>query len=318
VALDLGRFDKPDPRAEKLWKVKQLVIEAKVLCQNGKLGESIDKLNDAIEIEPNYAPIYYWRAMSYKDHQMSLYRQSESPEIQRRDLTWGTADIKHYVQLAPSDFWGMNLFMTITTCSASGFDIHGSVLPGQPISPLVTQLATKLIESENLPNDQLAEAYMHRASARTRFGPGDRGVLSDLSEAIRLSPQDAQPYRMRAEFTQRVDPAGSAADLRKAQELGRAYQARVANDYAWWLATAKEARERDGPKAYEWANRACQLTNYGNWGYIDTLAAAYAEAGDFKAAVEWENKALELAPNAEKDKCQQRLDMYMQRKPFRQ
>ena len=63
---------------------------------------------------------------------------------------------------------------------------------------------------------------------------------------------------------------------------------------------------------------ACQLTNYKNWGFIDTLSAAYAEAGDFKSAIEWETKALALASGADKHVCQERIELYKQGKAYRQ
>jgi hypothetical protein len=51
----------------------------------------------------------------------------------------------------------------------------------------------------------------------------------------------------------------------------------------------------------------------------DTLAAAYAEAGDFMTAVEWQEKAQALyADPADKQKGAERLALYRDRKPYRQ
>jgi hypothetical protein len=54
---------------------------------------------------------------------------------------------------------------------------------------------------------------------------------------------------------------------------------------------------------------------------IDTLAAAYAEAGDFAEAVQWQVKAIELLPPNPspllKAPLQSRLDLYKSGKPFR-
>jgi hypothetical protein len=57
--------------------------------------------------------------------------------------------------------------------------------------------------------------------------------------------------------------------------------------------------------------------------YLDTLAAAYAEAGRFEEAVRWQEKALAdpaLAKQVSREeyaRCRQRLDLYKQRKPYR-
>ena len=70
-AVKLARYEQPDPQADKLWKVRKLVDEAKVLSANNKYSESVAKLNEARRIEPNYGLIYYER--------QCLPRASNSP-----------------------------------------------------------------------------------------------------------------------------------------------------------------------------------------------------------------------------------------------
>jgi serine/threonine-protein kinase len=75
---------------------------------------------------------------------------------------------------------------------------------------------------------------------------------------------------------------------------------------------------RDGDLAFGNANRAYQLSGGKEWSYSDTLAAAYAESGDFKQAVAWETKAIDLAKDeASKKQCRARLERYQARKPYR-
>ncbi len=56
------------------------------------------------------------------------------------------------------------------------------------------------------------------------------------------------------------------------------------NSYAWMKATLPFDEFRDGKKAVELANYACELSKWKKPHIIDTLAAAHAEVGDFDKA----------------------------------
>ncbi len=75
----------------------------------------------------------------------------------------------------------------------------------------------------------------------------------------------------------------------------RANWPEVLNSLARIYATYKDHKLRDGPTAVQLAQRACELTDYKNPRILDTLAAAYAEAGRFSEAVKTAEKALKLA-----------------------
>jgi hypothetical protein len=53
------------------------------------------------------------------------------------------------------------------------------------------------------------------------------------------------------------------------------------DELAWLLATYPDSKSRDGSDAVRLAERACVLTERRIPALLDTLAAAYAEAGDF-------------------------------------
>lgn len=57
------------------------------------------------------------------------------------------------------------------------------------------------------------------------------------------------------------------------------------NNLAWLLATCSDDTVRDGAEAVRHAERACHLTEFKDTKIISTLAAAYAEAGNYSKAV---------------------------------
>jgi hypothetical protein len=88
---------------------------------------------------------------------------------------------------------------------------------------------------------------------------------------------------------------------------------------AWILATSPDATYRDGRLAVAAATRASELTNGRDGRVLSTLAAAYAEIGDFATAVRWQERALEqVAAEGRSLKPEQdRLSLYRSAKPFR-
>jgi hypothetical protein len=95
---------------------------------------------------------------------------------------------------------------------------------------------------------------------------------------------------------------------------------RSLNALAWFLATCQDDSIRNGAEAVRHATKACELTYWQEWKYIDTLAAAWAECGDFKRAVEYGQQALELKDldEASRKKTEDRIALYRKRQPLRE
>lgn len=93
----------------------------------------------------------------------------------------------------------------------------------------------------------------------------------------------------------------------------------VCNNLAMMLASCPEAKCRDGKKAVEAATRACVLTDWKEAEFLDTLAAACAEAGDYSAAIKWQKRALEILTD-ERNRAifRTRLALYEAGKPYRE
>ena len=88
------------------------------------------------------------------------------------------------------------------------------------------------------------------------------------------------------------------------------------NNLAWLFATAKATDYRDGKKAVELALKACELSDWKNPMYLDTLATAYARAGDFDNAVKWQEKVLTFPEYAYYTEAKKRLHLYRKHKPW--
>jgi len=94
---------------------------------------------------------------------------------------------------------------------------------------------------------------------------------------------------------------------------------RALNSLAWLRATCLEPGIRDGKEAVKLAIKACELSEWKDWGIIDTLAAAYAEIGDFDQAIKYEKQVVEMIkPSTGRRKLQQRVALYERHKPYRE
>jgi hypothetical protein len=70
---------------------------------------------------------------------------------------------------------------------------------------------------------------------------------------------------------------------------------RMLDELAWLLATYPNSNARDGAESVRLAERACELTDRRVPALLATLAAAYAEAGDFPRAIAAGEEALSVA-----------------------
>jgi tetratricopeptide (TPR) repeat protein len=94
------------------------------------------------------------------------------------------------------------------------------------------------------------------------------------------------------------------------------------NDTAWLLATSADAALRNGAEAVPLAERAVQISQAHEPTLMGTLAAAYAEAGNYEKAIETEQHAADLATQQGKQELaatlRGRLAILQARTPIRQ
>ncbi len=137
----------------------------------------------------------------------------------------------------------------------------------------------KLLELE----PENSHAHNHRGAAHLRKGDYDK-ALQDFDEEIRLTPTLANGY----------------------------------NSKAWVLATCTDDKVRNGKAAVEAATKACELSQWKNSGFLDTLAAAYAESGDFETAIKHQEQVRLLAHPAKHPDHDARLTLYRAGKAYRE
>jgi tetratricopeptide (TPR) repeat protein len=162
-------------------------------------------------------------------------------------------------------------------------------------------------------------AFKNRASDFGALNDFER-ALRDWNEGIRLNPRDPIALAMRG-FC--LNNLGRYEDALK--DYYQAIQmdpkcASAWNNLAWLRATCPADSKRNAKEAVAAATKACECSNWKNWSRLDTLAAAYAEAGDFDQAAKIQKQALSMdqSDDPRRKAMHFRLSLYEQHQPFRQ
>jgi len=152
-------------------------------------------------------------------------------------------------------------------------------------------------------------------------------AISHYRETLKLNPDNlAAHYRLAAahhELGATLQKAGRAAEAlqhyRRSLEL-KDDSPMTLTRAAWLLATTVDDNVRSPTDAVTLASRASELTGHGHPAVEDTLAVAYAAAGDFDRAVATAKHALELItdPGHEKaiQEIRRHLELFRNKTPF--
>lgn len=178
----------------------------------------------------------------------------------------------------------------------------------------------RIIEAMKVDPREKAEAYYSRAAAWYEKGDFDNAI-SDYTKAIEINPKYAEAVFSRANtWHEKRDYASAAIDYERATELDP-QNALVYNNYSWLLSTCPDSKFRDGQKALELAQKAVAI-NPDEVFFLSTLAAAYAELGNFKEAVQTVEKAILLLKKTNKENLMDilipQLEYYKAGKPWRE
>jgi tetratricopeptide (TPR) repeat protein len=166
-------------------------------------------------------------------------------------------------------------------------------------------------------------AYYNRARVFARQHKWEV-VIRDTTVVLREPQWLTDAGALRGVANQELGHYGAAlADFDKVISFHRqdTATARALNGRAWLRATCPDAAFRNGPLALEDAKRAATMLKTAS--VIDTLAAAFAEVGDFDSAIGCERLALpEIKPSTIdgpklKLSLQKHLSSFTQHRPWR-
>jgi tetratricopeptide (TPR) repeat protein len=164
-----------------------------------------------------------------------------------------------------------------------------------------------------------ADAHGNLANVLAAQGRLEEAVR-EYQETIALVPNSAQAHFKYGQALQaQHDDAGAKIEYEQALALEPKHGG--ANlSLAWLLATCSDGSLRDGNRAVEMARQAEALSGGESPQVLDTLAAAYAEAGRYGEAVATAKRALELSATRNNqplaEGIQLRLKLYEVNTPY--
>jgi len=194
------------------------------------------------------------------------------------------------------------------------------------VDQAITELEKLLQASPN--NVQLLEQMGRFYLVASR----PRKAIEAATKALGQRADDADALRIRADAYLNIGKhAEAVADFERAIGIIEDDES-LENNFAWVLATSPDDKLRDGKKALKLAKKAAESSGYEVPHILSTLAAAYAETGDFDNAAKWSKKSVELAQKAldagkgaerakleaDRDQLKKELESYQQHKPVRE
>ena len=261
-------------------------MRASLYMMQDKSEDALDDLDTAVELDPSNIALRLTRA------QMLAMQE---------DYEEALADIDRALELRP----GLANAILLRAEIAISAERFGDAI-----------LAYKQLLEDDPDNVelQLQLAAIYTADARPRR------AIELYSELVELDDDDVTWRALRGRADARLgigDHAAAVADYEKALEL-KSDDDGILNNLAWVLSTSPKDGVRDGKRSIDLAKKACELTDYKAAHILSTLAACYAETGDFEEARKWSGKAVELGEGEIREHLADELESYKQEQPWRE
>jgi tetratricopeptide (TPR) repeat protein len=258
-----------------------------VYRRQGDLKKAVEQLSKALELAPGDAATLLLRASVYFELNEADHALEDVDEVIQRQPQLLQAHLMRAELLAASKH------------TDQAIESLEKLLPLAPDQP-------RLLEP-------LATYYLINSQPRK--------AIATFTQVLAQEPDDYHALRFRGDAYLNIGKHTEAiADFDRAMKADEAEKDDgLLNNYAWVLATSPTDSLRDGKKAVELATKAADLTSYQVPHILSTLAAAYAETGDFENAKKWSAKSIEVAEDDKtRDDLKKELASYEAGKPTRE
>jgi tetratricopeptide (TPR) repeat protein len=284
---DMDRAIAIEPKNAGLYEMKALA-----LLMQEKPEEALESFNRATELAPDSVGPYQYRG--------EVYSKLGKPEEAIKQLDKA-------LELSPNNLASLliraELLMTIKKWEPALADVDAALAqqPGLVRGHLMraraldelgrTDEAVAALERVAAAAPDRADVQLQIAAFYVENEQAPEAIAA-LSRVLEVDESSELARRLRGDMRLLVgDHAGALDDFAKAYEA-EPLDPGVLNNYAWTLATSPFDELRDGKRAVELATKACEVTEFAEPHILSTLAAAYAEAGDFEQAVKWSEDAV--------------------------
>lgn len=155
-------------------------------------------------------------------------------------------------------------------------------------------LYTQCIQSGKLSANESSIIYAKRGVIYEHLKENELAIR-DYDRSIQQNPKFYDAYIRRGIIYNNLgDFKQAIQDFEKAIEL-RPNNRKAYNNLAWLLATCEDPQYRDGERALKLIQTALRLSKIDDFYMLDTLAAVYAELGQFDKAIDAQSKAIKLS-----------------------
>jgi len=302
--------------------VKARISLALVLTRLGNHKEAEGHLSDAIRTRPDDHILRYLRGCAMRKQG----KTAEAIEEFSKALSIRPDHLSSHFELGQ---------VLVNENQAEKAEEHFTIaIKGKPNAPnLNFFLGLSLVRQKKL--EPAADAFRKELSIQPNHlhAHGELGkILLDLNQlqqagkhlaaAIKIDPKVPHFHLRMARIQQRSGRVrGAIGSYRRAIELKGDLVAAL-SDLAWIYSTHASRDIRNSKQAVAMAKRASELAGGQAPVQLDTLAAAFAEAGQFTEAVETASKAAALADKTNDTdlakRIRNRLSLYRAGKPFHQ